>query len=160
MSLKAMLGGLAAGVLAGCATPIPYQLPQGVPVALIKSDISGAYGMNDSLDINVLEGQCRGAITRKRLFAIHNSVSKPAGYVQVPANQPIRLQYSEGLAGGRWCSVTVETVLEEGKTYSLKGGLSYTTGILPIFVRPDKCSFGIEDDASHLPVPVAQSCTR
>lgn len=157
MKSTIILAGLLVAGLTGCAQRIPYQLPQGVPAALISSKINGAYGHNDSLEVFVLEGDCKGPVQSKRLFDISKSVSKPPGYVMVPANAPLRLRIEVGLSAGRSCSVHMETVLQEGGVYSLHGGVNYSDSFLP---SPQNCSFGVTDDATRLPVRLQNSCAR
>lgn len=142
-----------ATMLHGCATPPPqYVLPSGIPYANITSAIDGAYDRHDSIDIYVTDknGTSRGS---KHLFAIAKSKNFPAGYVKVPANQPLTLSYSEAASGGRYCQISIEVSLEQGKNYSLVGGFEYEKGPIPIFTGTRKCRFGVKDDMTGMLIP-------
>jgi hypothetical protein len=142
-----------ASMLYGCATPIPpYTPPPGVPYANIKSAINGAHGRYESIDIYLFDtnGTPPG---RRKLFSINKSVSKPAGYVQVPANTPLNLTYYETASGGRYCQLFIKVNLEQDKNYSLIGGFAYEKGPIPILTDTRKCELGVIDDSTNMPAP-------
>jgi hypothetical protein len=141
-----------ATVLYGCATPQPpYAIPPGIPYANLKSSISGAYGRYESITISVFDKNASPPGDRK-LFSIAKSVSTPAGYVKVPANQPVTLTYYESASGGRYCQLFAQVNLEPEKNYSLVGGFEYEKGPIPILTGTRKCKFGVENDTTGLPV--------
>ena len=144
---------IVAATLCGCATPIPpYSLPQNVPSASLRSEIKGAYSRHDSIDIYLFDSN--GTPPGDRiLFSIKDSVSKPTGYVQVPANVPLRLEYFEGISGGGYCKLNIGVRLEQGKSYSLVGGFDYKKGPIPIFTDTRKCKFGVVDEETKMLVP-------
>lgn len=152
---------LIATTIAGCATPppappaLPYALPENTPFALVKSDIAGAFGKDDKIAISILDGEC-GAFRYRSLFLIKKAKSDIAGYVKLPAKQPVRIAYNETTSDGKYCHVSFSATLEEGKTYSLVGGFAYKAGPIPIFTGKQMCQFGILDEETKLGVPVDQ----
>lgn len=144
---------IVAATLCGCATPIPpYSLPQNVPSATLKSSITGAYELFESIDILLFDSNGTPSGNRM-LFSVKGSVSKPTGYVQVPANVPLKLVYSEVASGGRFCKLNINVTLEQGKSYSLVGGFAYEKGPIPILTGTRKCKFGVVDEETKLLVP-------
>ena len=139
--------------LSGCATPIPqYSLPQNVPSVRLKSSITGAHELFESIDIFLFDSNGTPSGNRM-LFSIKGSVSKPTGYVQVPANVPLKLVYSEVASAGRFCKLNISVTLEQGKSYSLVGGFAYEKGPIPILTGIRKCQFGVIDEATKMLVP-------
>lgn len=163
------LGKIAAGViaaipafLAGCASqpPIPqYVVPDDAVTANLTSEILGADSRNESIAVYVLDGRC-GDAQRKKLFYVRESKSEPAGYLKVPANQPLRLEYAEDASGGRTCNIALDVNLEAGKSYSLVGGFAYKSGLIPIITGTRMCKFGVQDDADKSPVPYTSTCPQ
>jgi hypothetical protein len=159
MSLRYILSvSVAAALLSGCATPKPpYAPPEGAPTANLKSAISGANSRNESIGIGVVEKEKREP---SPLFSIYKSESQPAGYVKVPANEPLILHYYETASGGRICKLTIQVTLETGKNYSLVGGGTYQSGPIPVLMGTRGCEFGVVDDASNKPVPAQRAQTN
>lgn len=144
--------------LSGCASPQPpYALPEGTPSANLKSTIPGAHGFSESIEIAVVEEDKR---MPTRLFVISNSVSKPLGYLKVPANGPLILHYNETISGGRFCRLTIQVTLEADKNYSLVGGFTYKSGPIPILMGTRGCEFGVVDEATGKPVPAQRARTN
>ena len=142
-------------ILAACSStpPTPYVLPDGLPSANLRSDLSGAFGRNESISVWI-SGRPEQKIGHGQLFTVRSSKSKPEGYVKIAANEEVTIGYHEAIAGGGSCALAIKTVLESGKNYSLVGGFAYEKGPIPIFTDLRKCKLGIVDDATRLPVPV------
>jgi hypothetical protein len=145
--------GLIASFLYGCATPTPqYTLPPNVSSASLKSAVQGADSRHESIDVFLVDHTAAPPGLR-RLFSIHRSKSTPNGYVQVPANVPLRLTYSEAASGGRYCRIDIQVTLEQGRMYSLVGGFTYDRGPIPVLTDTRKCRFGVVDELTNTPVP-------
>ena len=148
--------------LAGCASEPPitqYVASEGAGTANLRSAIQGADSRNESINVFVLEGSC-GDAKRKKLFHVRESKSEPLGYVKVPANQPLRLEYAEDASGGRTCNIALDVNLEAGKSYSLVGGFAYKSGPIPIITGTRMCKFGVLEDAEKMPVPYTSACSQ
>jgi hypothetical protein len=141
-------------LLYGCAAPPkPYSLPDGVPSANLKSAIDGAYGRSESIDISLFDGSATPPV-HKSLFSIRRSISKPEGYVQVPANTPLTISYYESASAGRYCELSIKVILEPQKNYSLTGGFAYEKGPIPILTGTRQCQFGAIDDETKMPIRI------
>lgn len=134
--------------LSGCVTPPPqYHHPDNTPYATIQSSINGAYDIFESIDIYMT----RNDVPQRKylLFSIHKSLSKPSGYIRVPANQKITFEYDEVASGGRTCNIPYVATLKEGHQYSLVGGFAYKNGLIPIISGYRLCQFGITEDTAE-----------
>jgi hypothetical protein len=139
--------------LYGCATPAPpYALSANAPYANLKSAISGADNRNESIQIYLLDTSI-APHQRGKLFSIAKSVSTPAGYVKVAANEPLVIFYEEAASGGRTCQLSLKATLEQGKDYSLVGGFVYESGPIPILTGTRKCQLSIKNDVVNSPAP-------
>jgi len=149
-------------ILAGCASspPIPrYAVPEGVPIADLRSEIWGATDRNESIEVYVSEGGC-GETQRQRLFYIRNSKSDPVGSLRVEAGRPLTLEYVESASGGRSCHIALGANLEAGKSYSLAGGFDYKRGPIPILTGTRMCRFAVQDDADKTFVSYKPACSK
>ena len=148
----------AAVLLSGCATPRPPYAPaEGTPTANLKSSIRAPSSRNESIDIGVVEENKR---MPTRLFAIDKWTSKPAGYQKVPANEPLILTYFENSSGAPICRVTIQVVLDAGKSYTLVGGETYKPNPLPLLRGIRGCEFGFVDDETQKLVPAEPATTN
>lgn len=153
MQSRTLITSLMLPILFGCASQsYRYVISEGAATANLRSVISGGSSRHDSIDIYASEGTC-SATERGSLFHIKKSKSDPDGFVKVAANQPLRLQYREDISGGDTCHITIEVNLEEGKSYSLVGGLEYKSGPIPILTDTQMCRFGVQDDKTRMLVP-------
>lgn len=159
MSLRYVLAvSLAAALLSGCATPQPPYAPaEGTPTANLKSNINAPSSRSESIDIGVVEENKR---MPTRLFAIDKWISKPAGYQKVLAGEPLILTYFENSSGAPICRVTIQVVLEAGKSYTLVGGETYTPNPIPLLRGTRGCKFGVMDDETSKPVPAQPAKTN
>ena len=159
MSVRYVLAvSLAAALLSGCATPQPPYAPaDGVPTATVKSAVQGGDSRGVTIDIGVVEENKR---MPTRLFEISRSVSKPAGYMKVPANEPLILTYFENSSGAPICRVTIQVVLEAGKSYTLTGGTIYKPNPMPLMRDFRTCEFAVVDDEIKKPVPAQPAKTN
>lgn len=134
---------IVSSMLFGCASP--YVVPEGAAIAYVKSDIISGSSRHDSIGIFVSNEKCsrsKGDI----LFSILNSKSTPAGFVKIAANRTLQLRYLENAPGGDICHIPIQVKLEEGKHYSLVGGVDYKSGPIPILTGARICRFGVQDE--------------
>lgn len=139
-------------LLVGCASPpAPYKLPSNKPFANVRSKIPGLNGRHESVDVYVYSGECKSR-QKAIVFAIdRKATEEPTDYLKIAAGEPLIFNYYETLNGGRFCEISFEVILEQGKNYSLINGSGFIKGPIPFFTGTSLCKFGIMDDQeSHL----------
>ena len=149
-------------MIVGCATPMQnYALQsESQPYAEVRSNIDGAYGRNELIQVFVMgEGGCGmfnfdHITNQKRLFAIKKSNSEPQGYLRVAVDKPLRLRYYEETSGGGACEIMLEAKFESGQKYSIIGGFEYKDGVIPILTGTRSCSFAVMNESDGQPVNV------
>lgn len=143
MKSKALITVLMLPVLFGCAAIPKYVVSEGTATANLKSAIVLRPG--DSLNVYASNGTCVTAKGRNELLFTKEDSN---GYKKVVANEPLRLAY---------CGIRLEVTLEEGKSYSMVGGVSYESGAIPILSGREVCRAGVIDDKTRELIP-AKRC--
>lgn len=119
-------------LLAGCTAMTPYKAPFEGPRAQIKSELSTHDSYNEWLSVSVstdhecLEGRVGTPSKEAALFAVHSTTSRPDGYVDIAANQPLHLIVSGLASAGRRCVIEFNTEFAAQGRYLLKGGIADT----------------------------------
>lgn len=149
--------------LAALEKELAHQLDPDRPehAALLRSALTGSEGRGRSNPIWFLLDTSTGCnmfsqifkMPGRKLFSINGSRTEPEGSVGVPAGEPVRFMYHEVFSGG-YCTLKIETLLEEGKNYTVVGGSGFSAGPIPILTTGRSCSVGIRDDQTGLPVKV------
>ncbi|NVZ19441.1 hypothetical protein [Pseudomonas costantinii] len=116
-------------LLAGCVPLTPYKAPVEGPLAQIKSELSTHDSYNEwlsvrvSTDVDCLEGRQATRNKETALFSVHSTTSRPAGYVDIAANQPLHLVMGGLASADQRCTIEFVTEFAAGRRYVLKGGI-------------------------------------
>ncbi|NMZ91103.1 hypothetical protein HBR95_06215 [Pseudomonas panacis] len=108
----------------------PYKAPLEGPRAQLKSELSTHASYNEWLSVSVstdhecLQGRVGAPSKETALFSVHSSTSRPDGYVDIAADQPLHLIVSGLASAGRRCVIEFNTQFAAQGRYLLKGGIA------------------------------------
>lgn len=157
-SLEVIAALLFSSLLSACSSaPIDfYSHSAELPSAKIKSSLKSGSNRNEWISVSLLDDHTSPPKYRV-VFEVSRHRTTPAGYTLVPAEKPIKINYTESASRNRHCRISVTTQLSKDKSYTLTGGFFMDRGPIPIITDQRKCTLQLLDDQTGIPVPMAKS---
>lgn len=148
----------ATALLGGCASTAPKYIESSTAdeTARLQGVLSTGASRGESVSIFVKNGElCRGSMfslpksdAYRQILFVNARETTLTDSIRIAAFKPMGFKYEEIASGGRSCTIEFDAVLLPGRSYQLKGGMSYKDGRIIPFLVQRGCAVQIVDSES------------